>query len=66
MTVNLNPANQNEYSIILEVFRIALINGLIDKREIIDWADMQIMKENEPDIGSLNFHYLRIKVLMTF
>lgn len=47
--VNLNPTNQNEYSIILEVFRIGLINRLIDKREIVTWADKQILEENEPD-----------------
>ena len=33
----------------LEVFSIALTNGLLDKNEVIKWADNIITNDNEPD-----------------
>jgi hypothetical protein len=33
---------------LLEVFRICLINNLLDKQHIIAWADERIEQENEP------------------
>jgi hypothetical protein len=41
-----NPKNYLE---LLEVFRIALINGIIDKQEIVKWADEIIQSDSEPD-----------------
>ena len=35
---------------VLEVFRIALSNGLIEKQEVISWADTIILKEVDPDL----------------
>lgn len=38
-----------DYIELLEVFRIALINGIIDKEEIVKWADEIIQQDDEPD-----------------
>jgi len=44
-----NTTNPKDYIELLEVFRIALTNGLLDKNEIIKWADNIITSNNEPD-----------------
>jgi hypothetical protein len=41
--------NPKDFLELLEVFHIALSNGLLDKKEIIKWADEIIIKNSEPD-----------------
>jgi hypothetical protein len=41
--------NPKDFIELLEVFHIALSNGLIDKKEIIKWADQIITQDIEPD-----------------
>ncbi len=45
-TSTTDPRNYIE---LLEVFRIGLINGLVDKDEIIKWADSIIQQDEQPD-----------------
>jgi hypothetical protein len=41
--------NPKDFIELLEVFSIALTNGLLDKKEVIKWADNIITNDNEPD-----------------
>jgi hypothetical protein len=40
--------NFAEITALLEVFRICLINSVLDKQQVIAWADKQIEQEAEP------------------
>jgi len=40
--------NSAETTALLEVFRICLINTILDKQQVIAWADKQIEQEAEP------------------
>jgi len=41
--------NPRDFIELLEVFSIALTNGLIDKKEVIKWADNIITQDEKPD-----------------
>jgi hypothetical protein len=45
----LNTTNPKDFIELLEVFSIALTNGLMDKNDVIKWADNIIINDNEPD-----------------
>jgi hypothetical protein len=40
--------NSAETTALLEVFRICLINSILDRQQVIAWADTQIEQEAEP------------------
>ena len=46
----MKTTNPKDFIELLEVFSIALTNGLLDKNEVIKWADHIITNDNEPDI----------------
>nr|MCU0348865.1 hypothetical protein [Saprospiraceae bacterium] len=46
----MKTTNPKEFVELLEVFRIAIINGILDKKEVIQWADSIISRDIEPDI----------------
>jgi|ERR1035437_3475710 hypothetical protein len=45
----MNKTNPKDYLELLEVFSIALLNGILDKSEVIKWADEIIINDDEPD-----------------
>lgn len=45
----MNQTNAKDFIELLEVFSIALVNGLLDKSEIVKWADKIITSNSEPD-----------------
>lgn len=45
----MKTTNPKDFIELLEVFSIALTNGLLDKNEVIKWADNIIVNDNEPD-----------------
>jgi hypothetical protein len=44
----MQDSNVAETTALLEVFQICLINNILDKMQIIAWADKQIEQEAEP------------------
>jgi hypothetical protein len=44
----MQDVNAEETTALLEVFQICLINSILDKQQIIIWADKQIEREAEP------------------
>lgn len=44
----MQPLNSAETTALLEVFRICIINSIMDKQQVITWADKQIEQEAEP------------------
>lgn len=44
-----NTTNISAYRELLDVFRIGLIHGIIDKQDIISWADTIVQSDKEPD-----------------
>lgn len=48
MTVK--TTNPKDFLELLEVFSIALANGVLDKYEVVKWADRIITKDSEPDL----------------
>ncbi len=45
----MKTTNPKDFIELLEVFSIGLTNGLLDKDEVIKWADSIITNDNEPD-----------------
>lgn len=45
----MQTTNSKDYIELLEVFRIALTRGLLEKSEVVKWADNIIANDNEPD-----------------
>jgi hypothetical protein len=45
----MKTTNPKDYIELLAVFHIGLTNGIIDKSEIVNWADEIIQKDSEPD-----------------
>jgi hypothetical protein len=46
----MKTTNPKDFVALLEVYRIAIINGILNKKEVIQWADSIISKDSEPDI----------------
>ncbi|HLP04237.1 MAG TPA: hypothetical protein VK152_02300 [Paludibacter sp.] len=47
--MKVTTTNPRDFIELLEVFSIALTNGLLDKEEVIKWADNIITQDEEPD-----------------
>ncbi len=45
----MNPAQSEDYSLLLTVFSRGLRNGLVSKAEVVKWADDIILTEDDPD-----------------
>lgn len=50
MTI-VQTTNIKEYIELIEAFHIGLSNGLLDKQEVVKWADKIIEQDDEPDIN---------------
>ncbi len=47
--MKVQTTNIRDYIELLEVFHIGLTNGLLDKKEVIKWADNIIQQDEQPD-----------------
>jgi hypothetical protein len=50
-----------KYKVVIEVFALGILNGVIEKQQIIDWADNIIRNENEPDFVILELSLINTK-----
>jgi hypothetical protein len=50
-----------KYKVVIEVFALGILNGVIEKQQIIDWADNIIRNENEPDFFILELSLINTK-----
>jgi hypothetical protein len=50
-----------EYRIVLEVFALGILNRVIEKQQIIDWADDIIKREEEPDYFIIELSLINTK-----
>jgi hypothetical protein len=50
-----------KYKVVIEVFALGILNGVIEKQQIIDWADDIIRNENEPDFFVLELSLINTK-----
>ena len=51
--MTIKTTDPNDYTELLDVFRIGLIQGIIDKQEISKWADVIIQSDAEPDYAMI-------------